>query len=314
MSEENKNINKEENKKNLKDDVSNNSLNEKTSVDDSIVEETPIKESEVVETSSEESIPDEASIEEDSILEETPIEETDTVEVFNEKSVSGKKDTDIDKSNSSNDSKFKLPFIIGKKIGMSQIFLKNGMVMPVTIVEAGPCHVSQLKTEKNDGYTAVQLSFGDKKNKNTTKPIEGHFKKAGISPKKYLKEFRYINTANIELGAEINLTQYEVGDFVSVTGYSKGKGFAGHMKRHNFSGGRASHGKNSVMRKAGSVGAGTDPGKVWKGTRMAGRMGNDKITTKNIEVLRLDESKNLIFLRGAVPGPNNKIVYLNKSK
>ena len=133
-------------------------------------------------------------------------------------------------------------------------------------------------------------------------------------PKKYLKEFKYLHIDKIELGSEININQYVVGDLVNVTGITKGKGFAGHMKRHNFSGGRASHGKNSVMRKAGSVGAGTDPGKVWKGTRMAGRMGNDKLTTKNIKVVRLDENKNLIFLKGAIPGANNKIVYLNKSK
>ena len=191
--------------------------------------------------------------------------------------------------------------------------MDNGTAVPVTLIEAGPCYVSQLKTNSNDGYDSVQLAYGNRKLKNLNNPIKGHLSKAGLESKSHLKEFLYNDIESIKLGTEVNLSQYDIGDSVNVTGFSKGKGFAGHMKRHNFSGGRASHGKNSVMRKAGSVGAGTDPGKVWKGTRMAGRMGNDRVTVKNLQIVKLDESKNIIFLKGAIPGSNNKIVYLNKN-
>jgi len=253
---------------------------------------------------------DKKNISEEINTEATSDEAVTEVEATSDETVQEKNEKKLDDINSG----LKLPFIIGKKIGMSQIFSNEGIVIPVTIVKAGPCHVTQLKTLTNDGYSAVQLAYLDKKKKKTNKSLIGHFEKAGIPSKKYLKEFKYLHIDEIELGSEININQYVVGDLVNVTGITKGKGFAGHMKRHNFSGGRASHGKNSVMRKAGSVGAGTDPGKVWKGTRMAGRMGNDKLTTKNIKVVRLDENKNLIFLKGAIPGSNNKIVYLNKSK
>ena len=206
-----------------------------------------------------------------------------------------------------------LPFIIGKKVGMSRLFMDNGVVIPVTLVEAGPCYVSQLKTNTKDGYDSVQLAYGKRKLKSLNSSIKGHLSKAGLDSKSHLKEFHYSNLESVKLGDEVNLSQYNIGDFVNVTGFSKGKGFAGHMKRHNFSGGRASHGKNSVMRKAGSVGAGTDPGKVWKGTRMAGRMGNDRVTIKNLQIVKLDKPKNIIFVKGAIPGSNNKIIYLNKS-
>ena len=225
-------------------------------------------------------------------------------------SIDGSESKSIEGKNSNSIS---LPFIIGKKIGMSRLFMDNGTVIPVTLVEAGPCYVSQLKTNSNDGYDSVQLAYGERKLKNLNNPIKGHLSKAGLESKSHLKEFLYNDIESIKLGTEVNLSQYDIGDSVNVTGFSKGKGFAGHMKRHNFSGGRASHGKNSVMRKAGSVGAGTDPGKVWKGTRMAGRMGNDRVTVKNLQIVKLDESKNIIFLKGAIPGSNNKIVYLNKS-
>ena len=206
-----------------------------------------------------------------------------------------------------------LPFIIGKKVGMSRLFMDNGTVIPVTLVEAGPCYVSQLKISAKDGYNSVQLAYGERKLKNLNNSIRGHLSKAGLDSKSHLKEFHHSDLKSVKLGDEVNLSQYNIGDFISVTGFSKGKGFAGHMKRHNFSGGRASHGKNSVMRKAGSVGAGTDPGKVWKGTRMAGRMGNDRVTVKNLQIVKLDESKNIIFVKGAIPGSNNKIIYLNKN-
>ena len=206
-----------------------------------------------------------------------------------------------------------LPFIIGTKVGMTQVFAPNGNVYPVTVIQAGPCNVTQIKSIKNDGYDAVQLGYENVKDTKGKKPLIGHFSKAKTNYKKHLKEFRCDNLNDIELGTEITLNQFSVGDMLTVTGKSKGKAFAGHMKRHNFSGGRASHGKNSVMRKAGSIGAGTSPGRVWKGTRMAGRMGNDTITTKNLELVKLDYENNLLFISGAVPGSNKNIVYISRS-
>ena len=206
-----------------------------------------------------------------------------------------------------------LPFMIGTKVGMTQVFSSNGNVYPVTVIQAGPCNVTQIKSLKNDGYKAVQLGYKNTKDNKTTKPLLGHFKKATTNCKKHLKEFHYDNLDKIELGTEITLKQFNIGDILTVTGKSKGKGFAGHMKRHNFKGGRASHGKNSVMRKAGSIGAGTSPGRVWKGTRMAGRMGNDTITVKNLELIKLDYDNNLLFISGAIPGSNKNIVYISRS-
>ena len=207
----------------------------------------------------------------------------------------------------------KLPFMIGTKIGMTQIFSDNGNVYPVTVIQAGPCNITQIKTIANSGYNAVQLGYQNVNDNKVTKPLAGHFKKAGTDNKKHLKEFLFENLENIKLGKEILLNQFDVGDMLTVTGTSKGKGFAGHMKRHNFSGGRASHGKNSVMRKAGSIGAGTSPGRVWKGTRMAGRMGNDTVTIKNLELVKLDYENNLLFISGSVPGANKNIVYISRT-
>ena len=248
-------------------------------------EETPI---EAEESSQEESpveeVPVEAEAEESSQEEESPMEEN-----F-----------------------LKLPFILGTKLGMTQIFSDNGTVYPATVIEAGPCSITQIKTIEKDGYSAVQIGYVDIKESNANKPSLGHFNKSKSSPKKYLKEFRYTDSEAMSLGDEITLNQFNIGDILQVTGVSKGKGFAGHMKRHNFSGGRASHGKNSVMRKAGSIGAGTSPGRVWKGTRMAGRMGNDQVTIKNLEIIKMDSEKNLLFVSGSVPGANNNILYISK--
>ena len=207
-----------------------------------------------------------------------------------------------------------MPFIIGKKLGMVRIFDENGTDFPTTVVSAGPCIVTQIKTKENDGYSAYQLGFVDN-NVSMVKPLKGHIGKAAKAKDinvSHFKEIRMDNSDEITLGSEIDSKIFEVGDLVTVKGTSKGRGFAGHMKRHNFSGGRKSHGKNSVMRKAGSVGAGTDPGKVWKGTRMAGQMGNDCVTVKNLEVIRLDLDNNLVFIKGAIPGANNGLVYLMK--
>ena len=209
--------------------------------------------------------------------------------------------------------KFSFSNLIGKKIGMTQLFTDSGDVFPATVVQAGPCTVTQIKNKKNDGYDSVQLGFIDAKEKHLTKPLMGHFAKSKIAPKKVLKEFRLDKIDNIpSIGDEVNLKQFNVGDFLTITGKSIGKGFAGHMKRHNFGGGRASHGKNSVMRKSGSVGAGTDPGRIFPGMKMAGRMGDEKVTVKNLEVLNIDYSNNLIFIKGALPGSNNNYLYLTK--
>ena len=202
-------------------------------------------------------------------------------------------------------------FIIGKKLGMTSIFLENGISIPCTIIEAGPCKITQIKTSDKDGYSALQVGYGIKKN--PTKSDQGHFSKANLKDSlKVLKEFKTDENSQNLLGSEISVNSFNEGEYVTVTGKSKGKGFAGHMKRHNFGGGRASHGKNSVMRKAGSVGAGTWPGRVWPGTRMAGRMGGDKVTVENLKVVKVDNDKNLLFVKGAVPGPSKSIVYIEK--
>ena len=203
-------------------------------------------------------------------------------------------------------------FIIGRKLGMTRIFDNLGLDYPVTIVEAGPCTVTQVKSVDKEGYASVQIGFLEKLKHHMNKSEKGHCDKAGVSVKKILKEFPYPNPHDVELGQTVTADIFEIGDIVSVSGVSKGKGFAGHMKRHNFSGGRASHGKNSVMRKAGSVGAGTSPGRIWKGSRMAGRMGNATVSVKNLHVTRIEEDKNLLFIKGAVPGANNGIVYISK--
>jgi len=205
-----------------------------------------------------------------------------------------------------------IDFIIGRKVGMTRIFDDLGSDYPVTIVEAGPCEITQIKSIKNEGYSSIQMGYLEKEIRHTNKPEKGHFAKAGASAKKILKEFTFDGLENIELGQKVTADIFETGDFVVVSGASKGKGFAGHMKRHGFSGGRRSHGKNSVMRKSGSIGAGSDPSRVWPGTRMAGRMGNENITVKNLEVTRVDKDKNLVFIKGAVPGSKNGIVFISK--
>ena len=202
--------------------------------------------------------------------------------------------------------------LIGRKVGMTRIFDDLGFDYPVTIIEAGPCEVIQIKTIENEGYSSVQMGFMDKPKHHFKKSEKGHFDKAGVTIKKILKEFISKDLDGIELGQKITADIFERGDFVSISGLSKGKGFAGHMKRHGFSGGRQSHGKNSVMRKAGSVGAGTSPGRIWAGTKMAGRMGNEIVTIKNLEVTRIEKNKNLVFIKGAIPGSNNGIIYISK--
>tara|TARA_B100001094_G_scaffold332018_1_gene402385 strand:- start:1758 stop:2585 length:828 start_codon:yes stop_codon:yes gene_type:complete len=211
----------------------------------------------------------------------------------------------------SSDEEVVFPHLIGKKIGMTQLFLGQGNVVTATVLEMGPCFVTQIKKESREGYNSIQLSYGDISKSN--KALTGHFSKFNQSPKKHLKEFRCSDRQlDFNLGEVLTIKQFELGDFVKVTGTSKGKGFTGHMKRHGFGGGRRSHGKNSVMRKAGSVGAGSDPSRVFPGMKMAGRKGNYKKTIKNLSVIKLDYENNLIFVTGSVPGANNGLVYLSK--
>ena len=189
---------------------------------------------------------------------------------------------------------------------MTSIYSEDGQQFPATVIEAGPCYVSQVKTDENDGYNAVQIGYVFDKKAN--KPTINHFKKNNCDPMRYSKEFRIEKNEEFKLGEKIDLNIFSLGEFVSVTGTSKGKGFAGVMKRHGFGGGRASHGKNSVMRKPGSVGAGADPSRIWKGKKMPGRYGGDQVTVKNLEVIKIDIENNLLFIKGAVPGSNNNLV------
>jgi len=205
-----------------------------------------------------------------------------------------------------------IDFLIGRKMGMTRVFDSLGADFPVTILEAGPCAVTQIKTTEKDGYSSVQLGFQDKPIRHLKKSEKGHFEKAGVPVKRILKEISIDKVDGINVGQNFGADVFEMGDLVTVSGISKGKGFAGHMKRHGFSGGRRSHGKNSVMRKAGSVGAGTDPSRIWPGTRMAGRMGNNNVSVKNLEVLRVEKDNNLLFIKGAVPGAKQGIVYITK--
>ena len=277
--------------------------------DDSNQKETSENDESVSEESSLEESKTEEVLSGDAKTEEAPAEDAKSEEVPEKIS---NENNNIEKENSN--PKFLFSNLIGKKIGMTQLFTEAGDVFPATVVEAGPCIVTQIKNKKIDGYDSIQLGFSDAKEKHLTKSQLGHFSKSKLSPKKVLKEFRFDKNDNLpSIGDEVDLKQFKVGDFVTVTGTSIGKGFAGHMKRHNFGGGRASHGKNSVMRKSGSVGAGTDPGRIFPGMKMAGRMGGEKVTVKNLEVISIDLSKNLIFIKGAVPGSNKNYLYITKN-
>jgi len=203
--------------------------------------------------------------------------------------------------------------IIGKKVGMTQIFDEVGKVVPVTVIEAGPCVIVQKKTEEKEGYTSVQLGFEDVKEKRLTNPEKGHLEKAGVSMKKHLKEFRLEDTESLNVGDEIKADTFEEGDKIDVIGISRGKGFAGVIKRHNASRGRMSHGGGPVHRHAGSMGAGTSPGKIFKGKIGAGHMGVEQVTVQNLDVVKVDPALNLIAVRGAVPGPKGGIVYLKST-
>ena len=204
-----------------------------------------------------------------------------------------------------------MPGLIGKKIGMTSIFSKEGKNIPCTILEVGPCKVTQVKTEEIDGYNAIQLGFADQKESRVSKAALGHFKKANSTPLKKLIEFPA--DTDVVLGDVVNVEIFEEGDFVTVTGTSKGKGFQGVVKRHNFRGvGDATHGQHNRLRAPGSIGAASYPARVFKGMRMAGQMGNERIKVENLQVLRVLADKNMIVVKGAVPGANNSYIIIEK--
>ncbi len=203
--------------------------------------------------------------------------------------------------------------IIGKKIGMTSLFNEEGKNIPCTVIQAGPCSVSQVRTIEKDGYKSVQLGFDDKSEKNVSKALAGHFKKAGSTPKAKLVEFYREFVDEVKVGEEVTVNLFAEGEYVDVTGTSKGKGFQGVVKRHNFGGVmQASHGQHNRLRAPGSIGAGSDPSRVFKGMRMAGRMGGKQVTVQNLQVLKVDEEQNLLVVKGAIPGAKNSYVIIRK--
>jgi large subunit ribosomal protein L3 len=201
--------------------------------------------------------------------------------------------------------------ILGKKLGMTQVFTPEGLVLPVTVIEAGPCIVLQMKDLENDGYEAIQLGFADKKEKNAIKPELGHAKKAGATPKRYIKEFRGITLADYTLGQELKADLFSEGEFVDVTGTSKGKGFQGTIKRHNTSRGPMAHGSR-YHRGPGSMGS-IQANRVPKGKKLPGHMGHETVTLQNLQVVRVDTDRNVILVKGSIPGPNNSYVSLKST-
>ncbi|MBS9371137.1 50S ribosomal protein L3 [Rhodococcus sp. B50] len=198
--------------------------------------------------------------------------------------------------------------ILGTKLGMTQVFDENNRVVPVTVVKAGPNVVTQIRTEERDGYNAVQLAYGAIAPRKVNKPVRGQFDKAGVTPRRHLVEFRVEDASEYEVGQELTAEVFEDGAYVDVTGTSKGKGFAGTMKRHGFAGQGASHGTQAVHRRPGSIGGCATPGRVFKGTRMSGRMGSDRITTQNLSVHKVDAENGLLLIKGAIPGRKGGLV------
>ena len=198
--------------------------------------------------------------------------------------------------------------ILGKKLGMTQIFDEDNRVVPVTVVEAGPCVVTQVRTKDIDGYEAVQIAYGDIDPRKVNQPQAGHFKKAGVTPRRHVTEIRVEDASAYEVGQDVTAELFNEVLFVDVTGTSKGKGFAGAMKRHGFAGQGASHGNQAAHRRIGGIGACATPGRVFKGKRMAGRMGNEQVTLQNLKVAKVDAASNLLLIKGAIPGTNGGIV------
>ena len=202
--------------------------------------------------------------------------------------------------------------IIGKKLGMTQIFDEKGNVVPVTLIEAGPCAVVQKKTIENDGYEAVQLAFEDVSKKNVTKARQGHFAQAGVTPKRHLKEFRLDDISNLEAGSVVTVDTFAAGEKVDITGITKGHGYTGAIKRWNLAKLRMTHGVGPVHRQSGSMGV-IDPARIFKNKKMAGQWGNEQVTILNLEVVKIDAEKNLIAVKGAVPGAKGGIVFIRDS-
>ncbi len=198
--------------------------------------------------------------------------------------------------------------IVGKKIGMTQLFDENGNIVPVTVVEAGPCVVVQKKTTENDGYEAVQIGFGDISDKAVNKPRKGHFAKAGVANKRELREFRLADCSVLSVGDIIKADTFEVGDAIDVVGISKGKGYAGTIKRYNFGRLKETHGSGPVARHQGSLGACSDPSRVMKGKKLPGHLGAERVTVQNLEIVKIDAENNLIAIKGAIPGPKGGVV------
>ncbi len=203
--------------------------------------------------------------------------------------------------------------ILGRKLGMTQIFDAASRAIPVTAIEAGPCRVAQIRTPERDGYSAIQLSFGEIREQKLTRPELGHLKKNGLGPARHLVELRVADATQFQVGQELNAGVFEAGEKADVIGTSKGKGFAGVMKRHNFAGGPGSHGTERKHRTPGSVGAGTSPHHIFKGQKMAGRMGGERVTMLNLDVVRVDADRNLILVRGAIPGPDGGLVIVRSA-
>ena len=198
--------------------------------------------------------------------------------------------------------------ILGNKLGMTQVFDENNRVVPVTVVKAGPCVVTQVRTEELDGYSAVQLAFGAIDPRKVNKPTSGHYAKAGVTPRRHIVELRMPDASSYEVGQELGADVFADGTFVDVTGTSKGKGYAGVMKRHGFKGQGASHGTQAVHRRPGSIGGCATPGRVFKGMRMAGRMGSDRVTTQNLTVHKVDTEAGILLIKGAIPGRKGGLV------
>jgi large subunit ribosomal protein L3 len=203
--------------------------------------------------------------------------------------------------------------LLGKKLGMTQVWDENNKLVPVTVIEAGSNVVTQIKSVETDGYTAVQVAYGAIKPTKVDKPTAGHFEKAGVNPRRYLAEIRTADAAEYSVGQELGVEVFEVGSKLDVVGTSKGKGFAGHMKRHGFSGVGASHGAHRNHRKPGSIGMSSTPGRVFKGMKMAGRMGTDRVTTLNLTLHSVDAEKGLLLVKGAVPGPKGQLVFVRNA-
>jgi large subunit ribosomal protein L3 len=201
--------------------------------------------------------------------------------------------------------------LIGKKLGMTQVYSDDGELVPVTVVAAGPCPIVNVRTEGTNGYAAIQLGFGEVKPRKVTKPVAGQFARGGINPHRVLKEIR-TSEGEFEVGQVLDVSQFEVGEMVKVTGTSKGKGFAGVVKRYHFRGKKTTHGTPDRVRHPGAIGQGTTPGKVWKGKKMPGHMGSETVTTRGLSVVRIDQDRNLLFVKGALPGAADGYLVIRK--